>query len=145
MEPVDEALADLADSVLALARTIHAHTRADPQVVPLTATEVNVMRYIDHNPSSTPSAVAAAVGLQRSNLSKTLRSLEAHGLIHRAADGDDGRQSVLTPTTRAADNLARLRSQWSHLLAGAAAPADSDIDTALAVLRALERGLQPRT
>lgn len=138
----DEALADLADVILAIARTLSAHVRADPRSVHLTATEINVMRYIDHHPDCSPSTVAAATGLQRSNLSKALRSLEANGLVRKTADDSDGRQAVLTPTPRAAENLAWLRSQWSRMLSDAAGPDSGlDIDTALAVLGALEAGL----
>jgi DNA-binding MarR family transcriptional regulator len=75
--PRAEQLADLADVVMAVARAVKAQAAADPSVIDLPATEVTVLRYIDHHPDVSPSTVAAATGLQRSNLSRTLRDLEA--------------------------------------------------------------------
>ena len=81
-----EQLADLADVVMAVSRAIKVCTAADPLVIDLSATEVTVLRYIDHHPGVSPSAVAAATGLQRSNLSRALRDLEAKQLVRRSAD-----------------------------------------------------------
>ena len=57
-----EQLADLADVVMAVSRAIKVRTAADPLVIDLSATEVTVLRYIDHHPGVSPSAVAAATG-----------------------------------------------------------------------------------
>ncbi len=134
--------ADLADLILALARAITADAHTDPAVVELTATEVNVMRFVDRNPGTSPSAVAAATGMQRSNLSRALRDLEAKGMIARTADEHDGRQSRLHPTARAGANLARLRAKWSRLL-GAAGADPRHLRAALELLAQLEDGLVP--
>lgn len=138
----DDGYADLADVVQALARIIGADAHADPGVVDLTATEINVMRFVDRHPGASPSTVAAATGLQRSNLSRAIRDLEAKGMIHRTADAADGRQARLVPTDRAASNLARLRSKWSRLLSSAGAD-DRDLAAALRLLTDLEDGLSP--
>ncbi|MDZ7886234.1 MAG: MarR family transcriptional regulator [Mycobacterium sp.] len=137
-----EQLADLADVVMAVSRAIKLRTAADPAVLDLSTTEVTVLRFIDHHPGVSPSAVAAATGLQRSNLSRALRDLEAKQLVRRSADPADNRQSLLQSTALAAENLAHIRAIWSGLLRDALAGAgDHDIASALALLRTLERGL----
>jgi DNA-binding MarR family transcriptional regulator len=137
---------ELADRVLAVARAVKARDYGDPQVVQLNATEINVMRFIDQHPGCGPSAVATAVGLQRSNLSKALRGLEAKDMVERAVDARDHRHAALRPTPRAAGNLARLHRSWIALL-GEAGPAvsDVDLDTAVRVLRTLDHELAARS
>ncbi|MGE0214533.1 MarR family winged helix-turn-helix transcriptional regulator [Mycolicibacterium sp.] len=142
-EPSAAQLADLADVVMAVARAVRAQAGADPAVIALSGTEVTVMRYIDHHPDVGPSAVAAGTGLQRSNLSRGLRDLEAKGLVRRSVDPLDSRQVVLRSTELAAQNLARLRAIWARLLREALADAggEHDVAAALRLMRALERGL----
>lgn len=137
-----EQLADLADVVLAVARAIRLRTAADPSVFDLSATEITVLRHIDHHPGISPSAVATGTGLQRSNLSRALRDLEAKQLVRRSADPADNRQSLLQSTELAAENLRNIRAIWSGLLRDALEDTgDHDIDAALNLLGALERGL----
>jgi DNA-binding MarR family transcriptional regulator len=137
-----EQLADLADVVMAVSRAIKVRTAADPLVIDLSATEVTVLRYIDRHPGVSPSAVAAATGLQRSNLSRALRDLEAKQLVRRSADPADNRQSLLESTGLAAENLTHIRAIWSGLLRDALeGTGDHDIASALELLGALERGL----
>lgn len=141
--PRAEQLADLADVVMAVARAIKAHAASEASVVELSATEVTVLRYLDHHPEVGPSAVADATGLQRSNLSRALRDLEAKGLVRRSADPADSRHVVLRSTELAAENLSRLREIWARLIGDAldASGEKHDVASALALLRALERGL----
>jgi DNA-binding MarR family transcriptional regulator len=135
-----DALADLADLVLAIARVLNTEAHLEQQIVHLTATEINVMRYIDRHHGTSPTAVAAATGLQRSNLSRVLRDLEARGMVQRTADASDGRQARLEPTARAGANLRRLRANWSRLLS--VADVDRrDLDATLATLTEIEAGL----
>lgn len=137
-----EQLADLADVVMAVSRAIKLRTAADPSVLDLSSTEVMVLRYIDHHPGVSPSAVAAGTGLQRSNLSRALRDLEAKQLVRRSGDPSDNRQSLLQSTELAAENLTRIRAIWSDLLHDAlGGTGDHDITGALALLSTLERGL----
>lgn len=142
--PRAEQLADLADVVMTVARAVRSQASADPDVVELSATEVTVLRFIDHHPDVSAGAVAAATGLQRSNLSRALRDLEAKGLVRRSADPSDSRQVVLRSTRRAAENLARLRHIWATLLGDALAASgeEHDIASALELLHALERGFR---
>ena len=137
-----EQLADLADVVTAVSRVIKLRTATDPSVLDLSVTEVTVLRYIDHHPGVSPSVVAAGTGLQRSNLSRALRDLEAKKLVRRAADTTDNRQSLLHSTELAADNLAHIRAIWSEMFREALdGSGDHDIEAALELLNALERGL----
>jgi DNA-binding MarR family transcriptional regulator len=136
----DERLADLADLVLAVARVIATDAHLDPTIVDLTATEINVMRYVDRHPGTSPTTVAAATGLQRSNLSRALRDLEAKGMVRRTADTADARQTRLEPTALAAANLQRLRAKWSRLLTSVDID-DHHLDAAVTLLTQLDSGL----
>ncbi|CAN5576910.1 hypothetical protein BH09ACT8_BH09ACT8_26960 [soil metagenome] len=141
----DDAYIELADGVLAVARAVKARDYGDPEVIRLNATEITVMRYIDQHPGCGPSAVATAVGLQRSNLSKALRGLEAKGMVQREVDAADNRHAALRPTPRAAENLARLQRSWIGLLGeGGEGVSDADLDTTVRVLRALDAALAAR-
>ncbi|BBX08749.1 MarR family winged helix-turn-helix transcriptional regulator [Mycolicibacterium aichiense] len=111
---MDGELADLAEAIIGVARELKLGDYAD--VVELTASEAHVMRHIDHHPGVTPSDLARATGLQRSNMSTALRSLENRGFVERRADPHDARGVNLYPTDRAADNLKRLRRQWAQLM-----------------------------
>ena len=141
--PRAEQLADLADAVMAVGRAVRAQASTDPAVLELSATEVTVLRYLDHHPDVGPSAVAAATGLQRSNMSRALRDLEAKGLVRRSADPADSRHVVLRSTELAAENLSRLREIWARLIGDALETSGEkhDVTSALSLLRALERGL----
>jgi DNA-binding MarR family transcriptional regulator len=141
----DDAYIELADAVLAVARAVKARDYGDPRVVRLNATEISVMRFIDQHPGCGPSAVATAVGLQRSNLSKALRALEAKGMVQREVDVDDNRQAALHPTPRAAENLALLQRSWIGLLGEAAHDvSDADLATTVRVLGAFDDALTAR-
>jgi DNA-binding MarR family transcriptional regulator len=131
---MDGELADLAEAIMGVGRELR--LRIDGDVVQLTASEAHVMRHIDHHPGVTPSDVARATGLQRSNLSTALRGLENRGFVERRADPHDARGVNLFPTHRAADNLKRLRRQWAQHLERAL---DGDLKNAKAAKALLER------
>lgn len=137
------AMAELADLVLVLARDL-AQVAGD-DVVALTPTEAAVIRCIDRHPAATPSAVAEATGLHRSNLSVTLRSLEAKGMVHRSHDDRDRRSVLLLPTPLAHEQVARLRKAWAARVAeGLGAGAHHQgVEAAVALLSHLEAGLRP--
>ena len=140
------AMAELADLVLVLARDL-AQVAGD-DVVELTPTEAAVIRCIDRHPAATPSAVAQATGLHRSNLSVTLRSLEAKGMVDRSHDDQDRRSVLLRPTPLAHEQVARLRKAWAARVAeGLGASGDDDtrqaVEAAVALLARLEAGLGP--
>jgi DNA-binding MarR family transcriptional regulator len=132
--------------ILSAAREIRFRGYDDPDAVALNPSEANVMSYIDTHPGSTPSAVAEATGLRRSNLSTALRDLEARGFVERRVDPNDGRGVNLFPTHRSAQNLALVRREWARALAAglgaAGVPEDHrDVAAAKRLLTQLEAGL----
>ncbi|TDO07389.1 MarR family protein [Mycobacterium sp. BK086] len=131
---MDSALADLAEAIIGVSRELRLHLYAD--VVELTASEAHVMRHIDRHPGVTPSDLARATGLQRSNMSTALRALEGRGFVERRADPHDARGINLFPTDRAAENLTRLRRQWAQALSSALG---DDATNAVAATALLER------
>ncbi|TDB74133.1 MarR family winged helix-turn-helix transcriptional regulator [Micromonospora sp. KC723] len=117
-------LADLADLILNIGRLVRARTPEGPQVVPLTETERQVMRVVDLHPGAAPSEIARRAGLQRTNVSTALRSLEGKGMVARTATM--GRRIAVRPTELAATNLRVLRTAWARELAGVLG---DDLDT----------------
>lgn len=138
----DAAMAELADLVLVLAREL-AQTPMDDEVIPLTPTEAAVIRCIDRHPAATPGAVAQATGMHRSNLSVTLGSLEAKGLVVRTHDDHDRRRSLLRLTPLAREQVARLRRSWAARVAQGLGPDREGVEAAVALLTRLEAGLAP--
>ncbi|ROQ40078.1 DNA-binding MarR family transcriptional regulator [Frondihabitans sp. PhB188] len=133
----DAPWADLADFVVTVAREIQTHGFPD-DVVELVGSEQMVIRYIHRNPGSSPSDVAVGTGLQRSNLSAALRTLEARGLVERRPDPSDARRVQLWHTAAADANLDRLRAARSALIAEALGDEVDPVEGAR-VLRLLER------
>ncbi|MET8522906.1 MarR family transcriptional regulator [Nocardioides sp. NPDC004968] len=131
-------LADLAEIVSTLARDIERHHAGDPGITELTTGEQAVMRYVDRHPGATPSEIARDVGMQRPNMSATLRRLEDKGLVVRSEGVGDRRGKVVTPTPHAAENLRRLRAVWSDALAPAAGEPDlAELTARLSAIRDL--------
>ncbi|WP_228504443.1 MarR family winged helix-turn-helix transcriptional regulator [Curtobacterium sp. VKM Ac-1395] len=143
----DEALADLADLVLRVSREIDPNGSSALDVVPLTGTEVLVLRWVDMHPGTSPSATAEATALQRSNLSAALRSLVAKGMVDRCVDPRDARLVQLFATEQAAANIRVLRAHWAGKLRAALGDiADDDLDRvtdAVALLTRFDDGLRP--
>jgi DNA-binding MarR family transcriptional regulator len=95
----DARWADLADLALVIAREIQFHGYADERAISLSQVESTVMRYLHQNPAAPPSRIAAATGLQRTNLSTALRDLERKGLVERRPSSDDGRKVIVHRTS----------------------------------------------
>ncbi len=136
---MDEESANVAEAILGIARELRLRVDADPDH--LTPSESHVMRYVNHRPGVTPSEVARFTGLQRSNLSTALRTLEKRGLVTRRADPNDARAVNLFPTRRATDNLARLRHQWAAQIHDALRGDVRRVGQAAEVLQTLEAAL----
>jgi DNA-binding MarR family transcriptional regulator len=137
----DDELADLAELILNVAREIRFQRFTDDRAVHLNPSDANVMRYVDRHPGATPSDVAYATGLQRSNLSTALRNLEASGLVERRTDSSDRRGVNLFPTPRAASNLALVRREWARHLANSLGGDREAVPHAIALLRRVEHGM----
>ena len=78
----------------------------DPRAVPLTHRRHGHVDMKDH-PITSPNQIAAAVGLQRTNLSMLMRGLERRGLIERTMSEGDRRGITV-----------RLTLGWKHKLSG---------------------------
>jgi len=137
----DPRWADLADLILIIAREIQFHGYQDPEAVPLTQSEGMVMRHLQDHPGAAPSQIAAATGLQRTNLSAVLRGLERKGLVERRASTDDLRGATIHPTEHGRRNYALVRQEWASAVSGAAGLDTSSLDCALTLLRDIQAGL----
>lgn len=134
-------MADLAQVILNVAREIRFRGYDNADAVGLNPSDANVMKFIDGHPGATPSEVARATGLQRSNMSTALKNLESRGFVERRTDPTDGRGVKLYPTARAATNLSLVRREWAnHLAVGLGDDRENLVETT-ALLRRLEAGL----
>ena len=136
-----ERWAELADLVLIIAREIQFRGYSDERAVPLSQSEGMVMRYLQGHTDATPTQIAAATGLQRTNLSTVLGGLERKGLIERRASAEDARGISVQRTERGASNYTLVRREWAETVSAAAGKDTSNLDAALGLLRAVERGL----
>lgn len=155
-----EQLADVAELVLSVARRLGLAAR-ETDTVTLTPLEAMVMRWIDAHPGSTPSQVAAHLGLRSSNASQALRDLEARGFIRRSTDPADARSVRIDPLPAARENLQDKRRSWAAIVGSALSEAasekvlsktdlstidmpDVDVSEVVEVLRRLDEGLEHR-
>jgi DNA-binding MarR family transcriptional regulator len=135
-----ERWAELADLVLSISREIQFRGYASPEAISLSIPEGTVMRYLHRNPGVPPSQIAKATGMQRTNVSSVLRSLEDKGLIERRDSPEDGRGVRIYVTPLGTSNYALVRQEWASLLSAAAEQADS-LAATLKLLARIEAGL----
>lgn len=138
-----EALADLADVVLSLARRLQALTSQESGAIALTPLEALSMRHIARHPGITSSEFAAELSLKSSNASAALRELERKGLIHRSPDPRDGRTVRITVTAESSEHLARVRAAWARLLSTLSVD-DAQLAEMTAALQTAEEALSQR-
>ena len=137
----DERWAELADLALVIAREIQFRGYTDPRAERLTQSEGVVMRYLQGAPDAAPSRIAAATGLQRTNLSTVLRALEKKGLIERRASTDDARGVQVHLTERGRTNYSIVRREWGDAVSRAADGDTTSLDATLALLTTIKTGL----
>ncbi|MFI6279242.1 MarR family winged helix-turn-helix transcriptional regulator [Streptomyces sp. NPDC050988] len=133
--------AELADLVLIISREIQFRRYTDERAVHLSQSEGMVMRYLKSDPDAAPSRIAAATGLQRTNLSTVLRGLEEKGFIERRAHSADGRGVTVHSTERGRSNTTLVRQEWAAAVSDAANHDTEHLDAALTLLTAVETGL----
>lgn len=138
----DALLADFADVLLRISREIDPHGATALDIVPLTGTEALVMRWVNRNPGTSPSATAEATALQRSNLSVALRSLVAKGMVERRQDPVDARTVQLHPTALAGESIGRLHEHWAAKLRTALGGDERGAVEALGLLQRIDDGLR---
>ena len=115
---------------------------ADAEAVGLTQSEGMVMRYLLlDGAAAAPSQIAAATGLQRTNLSTTLRGLEHKGMIQRQTSPADGRGATVSPTEHGRTNSALVRHEWATAVREAAGDDNTHLDAALTLLTTIRDGL----
>lgn len=110
-------LADLADSILAIARTISERGFRDHRIVPLSPLEVLTLRHIRRNPGITPTRIGADLAVKSSNTSVALRELEKKNFIRREPDPNDRRSTRIYATAEALDSVRRVRAEMQVLFA----------------------------
>jgi DNA-binding MarR family transcriptional regulator len=136
----EEQWADFADLVFFISREIKFGGYSSEEAISLSPSEGIVMRYLFRNPGAIPSKIAEAAGLQRSNLSTVLRSLEKKGVLERRPSAEDAREVHLYPTPRGTSNYALVRKEWATRVAAAAGDT-ADIEDTIALLRKVQTGL----
>jgi DNA-binding MarR family transcriptional regulator len=108
--------AHLRSQVTALIRRLRQEAQADP----VQFAQLVVLGAIDrHGDGITPSELAASERLRSSNLAVLLRELEAHALIIRAPDPDDGRKTRLSLTAAGRQMLYGNRAKREEWLVAA--------------------------
>lgn len=96
-----------------------------------------MLRHVQHHPGVTAGEVAVATGLQRSNLSTTVRGLEAKGMVRREHGDDDARTVRLHGTDVAAASTAAVRRRYAERIG--AVLGDPDEATVLEIRDLLAR------
>lgn len=134
-------LADLADAVVGVVRQLR--LPADPAFVECTPVEISVMRVINRHPGVSAREVSEATLLPSSNFSRTIRGLEAKGLVSRQVDEHDARVALLFPTDRARESTEALRNTWSETLDGLVTD-PVELDLVVETLRRIEDELIAR-
>jgi DNA-binding MarR family transcriptional regulator len=137
----EERWAELADLVLIIGRELFSHRSRDEQGVALTPSESLVMCFLYANQVSAPSGIAAATGLQRTNLSAVLRGLEEKGLIERRGSPGDGRGVTVHRTDRGIRNSETARRERANVISDAVGGDDTYLDAAVELLTGIEAGL----
>jgi len=139
---VEERWAELADLALIISREIQYRGYSDQRTASLTQSEGIVMRYLLQGEAvAAPSQIAAATGLQRTNLSTTLRGLEQKGLVQRQTNPNDGRGITVSPTDHGRSNSALARQEWATAVGAAADHDTTHLDATLTLLTAVRDGL----
>jgi len=132
----------LFDLAWLLPRTVGAEDRLPD---PLPRSELEVMRLLGRRPGTNVNTVARDLGLQPSNVSASIRSLLARGLVERRSDPADRRQVLLFLTESARASRERREQRWGDDFARLLGELDPDeqaqLVAALPVLQTLARRL----
>ncbi|UIN31402.1 MarR family winged helix-turn-helix transcriptional regulator [Microbacterium binotii] len=105
-----------------------------------------VFTTIARHETVTQATLADHLLLDKGQLSRTVRELEALGLITRSPDPADGRSSLLSPTEYGLERLVAARAPQEGVLVRALESWDvSDIDNLRRLLQALMAGINPGT
>ncbi len=105
--------------------------------VPMTPAQYGMLTLIAENPGLSQSALARALGLERSTMVAAIDTLQQRGLVERRPGTRDQRTNALELTDRGtrlmADLAPRIAEHEAHMLAGLSA------DEKMQLLRLLEK------
>jgi DNA-binding MarR family transcriptional regulator len=128
-EVVLAAAADVRRGVISLGRRL----RLGRSATSLTALELSVLGHLHRRGPLSPGALAALERVQPQTLTRTLTSLEAHGLTRREPDPTDARRSLLVITNA---GLTALRAEMGQRDAWLAAAMSVELtDAEIGLLR----------
>ena len=99
------------------------------------------MRHLQGGEAATPTSIAAAVGLQRTNVSTVLRGLEHKDLIERSTNIEDRRVVTVQLSERGRGHYELARNEWAAALASAAGNDTRHLDAAIEVLARVRDGM----
>lgn len=99
------------------------------------------MRYLQGADGATPTQIAAAIGLQRTNLSAVLKGLDQKGLIDRRTSADDRRVITVHLSEQGRGHYQLARNEWATAVAAAAAGDTRHLDEAIQLLAVIKSGL----
>jgi len=142
-DAVRELEAEFGDLISRIQRVIsELANRVSPGLLP---GAYKVFTTIARRDGVTLSALADHMMMDKGQLSRTVRELEALGLISRVPDPTDGRSSILSPTTEGLARLEAARAPQQGLLLDAIGdwPLE-DISALTRLLRALGDGVAGR-
>ena len=84
---------------------------------PTRQSELEIMKLLVRRPGLSVSEVARDLGMQPSNVSAAVRSLQQRGMLERRRDEHDARVVVLVPTDAAIADRAQREDAWGAALA----------------------------
>ena len=138
---VDQRWAELGDLALVVARELQIRPYLDERVLHLSPSEGMVMRFLQGGDSATPTSIAVAVGLQRTNVSTVLRGLERKGLIERSTNIEDRRVVTVQLSERGRGHYDMARQEWAAAIASAAGNDTRHLDAAIHLLARVRDGM----
>ena len=92
-------------------------TLPQSDLVHVTPAEADVLRAVVLDPGSTVGQIATSIGQYRSNTSMRIANLVEKDLVEKRSEAEDGREVLVYPTVKAAQNLAGFQSVWGRILA----------------------------
>jgi DNA-binding MarR family transcriptional regulator len=110
---------DLANELRIVIGLLLRRLRQDPVEGELSLPESSALARLDRYGPATASELARLEQISPQSMGATIAALEARGLVVRAADPDDGRRQILSPTEVGAARLRDRRNAKTALMAAA--------------------------
>lgn len=141
---IDALASSLARLIMDTAREIRPQIEDAAQAIPLTPSEVLLVRHVAQAPGITPGELSSRAHMQRSNVSTTLRSLESKGLVERRSGEGDARCVELHPTPATLHNMAAFGAARAVVVREAVDASEEELRAAVELLERLQQGLERR-